>query len=113
MKIIECKECGENFDLFSQQKRKIGGLMNTCPDCSEENTVKYAGVQSADGKQNQATILKFESDEDKAKYLKFWHNNSGLSRGKVCSLGAHLSTDPGIKFKTITEFKPTNHKGKA
>lgn len=113
MKIIECKECGLTFDLFSQEKRKAGGLIFNCPDCSEEQHIKYAGVQSADGKQSQATILKFESNEDKEAYLKFWRNNSGQNVGKKCQLGAHLSTTPAIKFETITEFSPTNHKGKA
>lgn len=109
----ECKECGDTFNLNSPEKRRAGGLSNTCPICSEETVVKYAGVQAADGKQSQATILKFETEQDKQKYISFWQNNSGLHRGKVCSLGNHLSTTPNIKFETVTAFVPTNHKGKA
>jgi hypothetical protein len=75
--------------------------------------VKYAGVFSADGKQAQATILKFSSTDDKQKYLAFWKNNSGFNKGKSCQLGSHLSTTPGIKFQTLVEFSPTNHKGKS
>jgi len=108
-----CKECGDEFDLLSPEKRKIGGLATTCPDCSEENTVKYAGVQSADGKMSQTTILKFESQEDKNTYLEFWKNNIGIHKGKSCTLGNHLSTTPNVKFKTVVSFSPTNHKGKA
>lgn len=108
-----CVECGDEFDLFSKAKIKSGGLSTHCPDCSTETSVKYAGVQAADGKQNQATILKFSSNEDKANYIAFWQNNSGLHKGKSCTLGAHLSTDPGIKFETIVAHKPTNHKGKS
>lgn len=113
MKLLECKECGVSFDLFSKEKKNAGGLIFNCPDCSEEDHVKYAGVQSADGKQNQATILKFNSNEDKESYLKFWKNNSGANVGKKCQLGSHLSTTPAIKFEIVTDFKPTNHKGKA
>lgn len=111
--MIECRECEEEFDPLSKAKKSAGGLIFLCPSCSEENVVKYAGVQSADGKQSQATILKFGSEADKKAYLRFWQNNSGLHKNKSCQLGNHLSTDPGIKFETITEFNPTNHKGKA
>lgn len=110
--IKTCIECGSEFDLHSEAKRRAGGLINECPECSEENVIKYAGVQAADGKQAQATILKFESERDRASYLAFWQNNSGLHKGKSCQLGNHLSTTPNIKFETITAFNPTNHKGK-
>ena len=109
----ECVECGDVFDLMSPAKRRIGGRVNTCVDCSEETTVKYAGVQAADGKQAQATILKFQSEQDKKQYISFWQNNSGLFRGKSCQIGSHLSTTPNIQFETVTAFIPTNHKGKA
>lgn len=107
-----CIHCETEFDLYSEAKRRAGGKINECPDCAEEVTVKYAGVQAADGKQAQATILQFKSEADKLLYLKFWQNNSGLHKGKSCQLGNHLSTTPAVNFKTITEFKPTNHKGK-
>lgn len=113
MRIMNCVECGIDFDLHSPAKNRAGGRINNCPDCSEETVVKYAGVQAADGKQSQATILKFNSEQDKSKYISFWQNNSGLHRGKVCSLGNHLSTDPGINFQTVVAHIPTNHKGKA
>jgi hypothetical protein len=111
--IRSCAVCECEFDSLSIEKRRAGGKINTCPDCSEEVEVKYAGVQAADGKQAQATILKFSSEEDKKNYIKFWKNNSGFNRGKSCQLGAHLSTTPDIKFETVVNFNPTNHKGKA
>lgn len=107
-----CVECDEEFDLNSQAKKLAGGKVNTCEFCSEEIAVKYAGVQAADGKQSQATILKFESETDKKRYIAFWQNNSGLHRGKSAQLGNHLSTDPGIKFETVVAHEATNHKGK-
>lgn len=113
MKIMICKICEDEFDLNSQEKRKAGGLANCCPDCSTETTIKYAGVQAADGKQSQATILKFNSELDKTKYISFWKNNSGFFKNKGCQLGNHLSTTPHIKFETVVSFNPTNHKGKA
>lgn len=107
-----CIHCECEFDLNSPEKRRAGGRINECADCSEENVIKYAGVQAADGKQTQATILKFESESDRSRYLAFWKNNSGFNKGKSCQLGNHLSTTPDIKFETITDFNPTNHKGK-
>lgn len=108
-----CTECDIEFDERSAEKRRVGGRINHCIECSQETTVRYAGVQAADGKQAQATILKFNNETDKAKYISFWQNNSGYHRGKNCQLGSHLSTTPNIQFQTITAFSPTNHKGKA
>jgi hypothetical protein len=112
-RIISCSECGFDFDLFSVEKRKVGGKSIHCPDCSEEHTVKYAGVQSADGKSAQATILKFNSEEDRKSYISFWQTTSGLHKGKSCQLSKSAPTTPGISFKTISAFTPSNHKGKA
>lgn len=111
--IRNCIICSEEFNDQSVQKQRVGGLITTCPDCSEDNVVKYVGIQAADGKQSQVTIMQFSSEKDKENYLSFWKNNSGFHKGKSCQLGAHLSTTPGVKFKTISGFNPTNHKGKA
>lgn len=111
--MIDCIICGDSFDPHSEAKRRVGGKRNECADCAYEPAVRYAGVQAADGKQSQATILKFNSERDKNKYIAFWQNNSGYHKGKSCQLGAHLSTTPDIKFQTVTAFNPTNHKGKA
>jgi hypothetical protein len=108
-----CTECGFDFDHNSIEKKKVGGKINTCVDCSTESAVKYVGLQAADGKQSQATILKFKSEADKNKYIAFWQNNSGLHKAKNCQLGNHLSTTPNVHFETITGFNPTNHKGKS
>jgi hypothetical protein len=108
-----CIHCHDEFELHSPAKKLAGGKINECPECANESTIKYAGVQSADGKQAQATILKFKSEQDKSVYLNFWQNNSGLHKGKSCQLGNHLSTTPSIKFEIITNFSPTNHKGKS
>jgi hypothetical protein len=108
-----CKICDIEFDPNSKEKKEAGGKIFHCPDCSEEHIVKYAGLQSADGKQSQATILRFSSKEDKKKYLKFWRNNNGTHKSKSCQLGNHLSTTPDIHFEIVSDFVPTNHKGKA
>lgn len=107
-----CLLCEEEYEDSSQAKIKAGGLITHCPDCSSESEVKYIGLQSADGKQPQATILQFNSDSDRNKYLAFWKNNTGFNKGKSCQLGNHLSTTPKINFKTVSGFNPTNHKGK-
>ena len=112
MKMRTCIICESDFDLDSREKRLAGGKANECPECTEETTVKYVGLQSADGKQSQATILRFKSDKDREAYLAFWKNNSGLHKGKSCQLGGHLSTTPAVEFETVTSFNATNHKGK-
>lgn len=113
MSLKICISCEEEFDLSSPAKIKAGGKSTHCSECSVEIVVKYAGVQAADGKQAQATILKFDNEQDKNKYISFWQNNSGLYRGKSCQLGTHLSTTPKVTFTTVTGFSPTNHKGKS
>jgi hypothetical protein len=111
--IRNCVVCNEEYDDQSRAKMEAGGLITTCPDCSEDNVVKYVGFQAADGKQSQVTIMHFDNENDKKDYIKFWKNNTGFNKGKSCQLGQHLSTTPGIKFKTVSGFKPTNHKGKS
>lgn len=108
-----CVVCGDEFDPNSVAKRRVGGLVNQCPDCSEEVAVRYLGLQSADGKSSQATILAFNSQTDREKYSSFWKNNSGYHKGKSCQLGTHLSTTPNVKFKTVSAFNASNHKGRA
>lgn len=107
-----CLECEIEFDPNSSERKRVGGLITHCADCAQETTVKYLGIQSADGKQSQATILKFKENSDRARYLAFWQNNSGLHKSKSCQLGNHLSTTPGVAFETVQGFNPTNHKGK-
>lgn len=114
MKIITCANCQLEFDLNSPAKIRAGGKINQCPECSSEDVVRYVGLQAADGKQSQITILSFEDKEDKIKYMHFWQNNTGLHKGKSGSqINKSISTTPNVKFKTINSFNPTNHKGRA
>lgn len=110
--LTECAECGFNFDPRSPAKLRAGGRINHCPDCSSESAVRYLGLQAGDGKQAGITVLSFSSYEDRAKYSDFWRNNSGIHRGKACQLGTHLSTTPGVSYKTVTQSTATNHKGR-
>lgn len=109
----ECVECGFHFDPRSPAKLRAGGRINTCPDCSEESTVRYLGLQSGDGKQAGITVLQFSSQRDRESYSDYWRNNSGMNVGKSCQLGTHLSTTPGVSFRTVTQSGATNHKGRA
>lgn len=109
----ECSECGIEFDPNHPEKRKVGGRINTCVECSEETEVKHLGLQSADGKMAGVTILAFDSKEDREKYRRMWWNNSGMNKGKSCQLGHHLTPDPGVRFKKLHETGlGNNHKGK-
>lgn len=108
----ECFECGVFFDTCSPAKLRAGGRINECPDCSTETVVKYLGLANGDGKQASVTVLAFESSADREQYSSFYRNNAGYHRGKSCQLGGHLSTTPGVSFRTITAMGPMNHKGK-
>lgn len=109
-----CIECDAEFDTMSRAKRQAGGLSTHCPDCSEESTVRYAGVQNSDGKQAGVSILRFKTDADRAAYIDFWQVNSGLHKGKSCQIGHGLKSTPGFSYQTVAVFEGnTNHKGKA
>ena len=111
--MLECRECGGQFDPTSAAKRKAGGKRFECADCAEETTVRYAGVQGADGKQASVSILRFNTEADRAAYLEYWQVNSGLHKGKSCQIGQGLMNNPNISFKTVAVFEGnTNHKGK-
>lgn len=114
--MIKCRICDTFFNPLSVKKKQLGGYYNVCESCTEEYTgedvPKYLGVASADGKFNQISILSFSKKEDREKYAHFWQNNSGLNKSKSCQLGKHLSTTPNVSFKSITQFKSVNHKGK-
>ena len=108
-----CSECEDEFDLHSPEKQKAGGKAIHCADCSEEVAIPYLGVGSGDGKGNSLNILAFESETDRNKYKIFWDNVTGKHKGKVACLSKTAKTDPKIAFRTITQDKASNHKGKA
>jgi DNA-directed RNA polymerase subunit RPC12/RpoP len=113
MKLHDCAECGNQFDLHSPEKRRAGGKAIHCPDCSQETVVKYAGVQAGEGKTANVSILRFQSESDRIAYLDFWKANSGLHKGKSCQLSRGLKSTPAIKFETRVEFVANkNHKGR-
>jgi len=113
MKIIECSECGFEYDLYSPEKRRAGGRMNHCPDCAEETTVKYAGISAGEGKMGSVQVLKFASENDREAYMKFWKATSGMNTGKQCQM-QFRAKEPNVKFSTVATFTGNvNHKGKA
>ncbi len=84
-----------------------------CPDCSSETTVKYAGVNGADGKMASTQILKFDSQQDRDKYLAYWRASSGMNVGKSCQL-TYRASEPKVSKKIVlTQISNDNHKGKA
>jgi len=107
----DCAKCGGPFDPNSHAKRRAGGRINECPECSDEPAVKYLGLSAGDGKQASITVLKFESAEDREEYRQAWWVNSGMMVGKSCQLGLQKRT-PNVRFETVTQSAATNHKGK-
>lgn len=116
MRMRTCIHCEDEFDTDSPYKARVGGKINECPDCVEERggdkTARYLGVSAGDGKMSGLTILKFESEADRAAYSKMWRNNSGQNKGKSCQLGNHLTSTSGVKFQTVQKTEAVNHKGK-
>lgn len=112
MKILQCFECGGEYDLHSPEKRRAGGKVNHCPDCAEETTVKYAGVSAGEGKMGSVQVLKFSSEADREAYMKFWKATSGMNTGKNCQM-QFRAKEPNIKFSTVATFTGNkNHKGR-
>ena len=110
--IRECVHCECSFDTNSPAKKRVGGRINECVDCTDEDVPRYLGVASGDGKMASIAILSFSNINEREQYKSFWANNSGLHRGHGCQLGSHLSTTPGIKFRTVTQAGAMNHKGR-
>ena len=108
-----CKECGEDFDLDDKLRRKISGLSTHCPDCSEDNAVRYLGISAGEGKMASVQVLKFNSKGDREAYKGFWKATSGMNTGKQCQMHFRAK-EPGVNFETKATFTGnTNHKGKA
>lgn len=111
--VRNCKVCEIQFDDRSPEKRRAGGLITHCPECSEETEVRVLGIACSAGKMSGVEILRFESKSDRAAYQEFYAANSGLHKGKSCQLSRGLKTTPKIKFKTLHSNHPNaNHKGK-
>lgn len=117
--IKDCRHCGIEFSIQSRRKRAVGGYINECPDCVEENggdksAPKYLGVTAGNGKMCDVTILKFEDHTSRQKFQKAWRNNSGQNLGKQCQLGEHISSTSGLNFSIVAHNAGNdNHKGKS
>lgn len=111
---INCVICGDDFNPRSREKRIAGGLRNHCPECADENVIRYAGIAAGEGKQNSVQVLKFNSADDRAAYLEYWKVNSGLYKGKSCQIGRGLKSTPNVSFGIRATMEGNaNHKGKA
>ena len=108
----DCVSCGSKYDTMSPAKIRAGGLITTCPDCSDEPAVKYLGLANGDGKQASVTVLAFSSPVDREKYASYWKANTGYYKGKSCHLSQSNPADPGVRFRTVTQTSPLNHKGR-
>ena len=105
-----CKHCGDEFDFKSQRKRRVGGYINECPDCVEENGGDPApvvrGFVTGDGKMACMQIIKFRNRDDADKYNRNWNNNSGLDNRRTGSMN-------DVYFEKLVEnIGNSNHKGK-
>ena len=108
----ECVVCGCDFDPNSLAKRRVGGLVTTCAECSSENSTKYLGLTAGDGKQAGITVLKFASQEDREAYRQMWWVNSGGTTGKGCQLRIQ-KRNPNVHFQKVHESgQGMNHKGR-
>lgn len=114
MPLRECAECGVGFDPHSPQKRKAGGKICHCPDCSVETEIPYLGVAGGDGKQVGISVVKFETQNDRDRYQLWFGSVSGLRTGKNCQMGHEPPPCPITKYTTVAyNGGNSNHKGKA
>ena len=109
--IKECKHCGIEFNANSRYKKKAGGYINECPDCTislgTESSVRYRGVTTGDGKMASIQILKFEDKEQAILYKKGWDQWSGWNNQRSGSIH-------DVRFTKIGENSGnSNHKGKS
>lgn len=111
--MADCIVCGIEYDPKGPEKRRSGGLITHCAECSEETVARHAGVMSGEGKMASVQILQFNSQSDREVYLHYWKVNSGLYTGKSCQISKTAST-PSIGFKINGTFASNpNHKGKS
>lgn len=108
-----CRECGDTFDLNSPAKRRAGGLAIHCPDCSSEHVVRALGFASGDGKMASLNIVQCATQKDADALKAYWYRASGMHKGKECQMHNPALTMPKVSFRTVTQDKATNHKGKS
>ena len=111
MKIKVCRHCEDEFNLNSQRKRSVGGLIDECPDCVEELGTETQEVIRAfttgDGKMASIQILKFENKEQASLYRKGWDQWSGWNTQRSGSIH-------DVRFTKVGENSGnSNHKGKS
>jgi hypothetical protein len=111
MRYRNCIICEESYDTLSPEKRRVGGLITQCPNCSEEPSVRAIGLCSGDGKQASITIVRLASNKDREAFMRFWKRATGYHKGKECQMDSHL-TSPKLSFRTVLQTEATNHKGK-
>ena len=109
---MECIHCEAEFDPNSPAKRRAGGRINECPDCAQETSVRYLAGSSNGGKVAGIEVLKFESQEDRARYARWRAVASGMHKGKSCPLG-DVTPCPVTRVQAVTSFGGNdNHKGR-
>lgn len=113
-----CRHCKDEFNERSRHKQLVGGYIDECPWCVEEqggddSPPKYLGVQSGDGKMSGITILAFDDPVARESYKRAWANNTGMHKGKSCHLSGSNTAMHGMSFKKIGENRGNaNHKGR-
>jgi len=107
-----CNECGDKFNPNSKEKKKVGGLITNCPECSEEVAIKVLGFASGDGKMSAISIVAPKTQSDANALKKYWNRASGMNKGKSCQLNTPGLTMPKLNFRTISTAQNMNHKGK-
>jgi hypothetical protein len=78
--IKACKHCGIEFDVHSRRKKFVGGYINECPDCVEENggdhsAPKHFGVTGSCG---TVAVRKFEDEEDRKQFQKDYNSTQTI-----------------------------------
>lgn len=107
-----CIVCDGEFDPHSAEKKRAGGKINHCPDCSEENEPRVLGLSSGDGKMAAINIVKCASIAEAEQLKRYWRKASGLNKGKQCQMHNPGLVMPHVSFEIISKSGSMNHKGK-
>jgi hypothetical protein len=89
--IRECAVCGEEFDTVKKRK---GGYITHCDDCSEETVEKYIGRQGLTNKDASISIIRTD--------LEYWR--SQIARENAAGFNANLPIS-NAPFEQVREAR--------
>lgn len=80
----ECKHCGVEFNFNSPYKQRVGGYINECPTCVEENggddTPVLRGYGPPGGEAGSLHIVKFKNEKEANEFTESLDTDTPLTK---------------------------------